>query len=92
MFANALLDLTTLRTAVFRRVWFGQIASALGGQMTLVAVLFQVWDATRSPVWTGAVGMAQAVPLMVLSLFAGALVDRRDRRLVYLTAMTGQAG
>lgn len=59
--------------------------------MTLVAVLYQVWDATRSPIWTGAVGMAQALPLILFGLFAGTVVDRRDRRAVYLIAITGQA-
>lgn len=89
---HALLDLTPLRTfPVYRRLWFGRALSGLGGQLTLVAVLFQVWDATRDPVWTGAVGMAQAVPIMVLGLFAGTVVDRRDRRVVYLAAITGQA-
>lgn len=90
---DALLDLTPLRTSpVYRRLWFGRTVSGLGSQLTLVAVLFQVWDETRNPVWTGAVGMAQALPLMVFGLFAGTMVDRRDRRLVYLIAMTGQAG
>lgn len=36
--------------------------------MTLVAVMFQVWQMTHSVVWTGAVGLAQAVPI-ILSLF-----------------------
>lgn len=90
--AHALIDLTPLRThPVYRRLWLGRALSGLGGQLTLVAVLFQVWDATRNPIWTGAVGLAQALPLIVFGLFAGAMVDRRDRRLVYLTAITGQA-
>jgi MFS family permease len=89
---GVLLDLTPVRAVpVYRRLLFGQTVSGLGGQLTLVAVLYQVWEATRNPVWTGAVGMAQALPLMVLGLFAGALVDRRDRRKVYLLARTGQA-
>jgi MFS family permease len=89
---HALLDITPLRTfPVYRRLWFGRALSGFGSQLTLVAVLFQVWDATRNPAWTGAVGMAQALPLMVFGLFAGTIVDRRDRRLVYLTAITGQA-
>jgi MFS family permease len=89
---HALLDLAPLRTSpVYRRLWFGRTASALGGQMALVAVLFQVWEATRSALWTGAVGLAQALPLLVFGLFTGTLVDRRDRRRVYLAAMTGQA-
>lgn len=90
---HALLDITPLRTVpVYRRLWLGRTLSGFGGQLTLVAVLFQVWDATHNPVWTGAVGMAQALPLMVFGLFAGTLVDRRDRRVVYLTALVGQAG
>lgn len=90
--AHALIDLTPLRTSpVYRRLWAGQTLSGLGGQLTLVAVLYQVWDATRNPVWTGAVGMAQALPLIVFGLFAGTMVDRRDRRVVYLVAMVGQA-
>jgi MFS family permease len=88
---GAFLDLTPVRTVpVYRRLWLGQTASGLGSQLTLVAVLYQVWDTTRNPFWTGAVGLAQAVPLMVFGLFAGTMVDRRDRRLVYLTATIGQ--
>jgi MFS family permease len=89
---QAFLDLTSLRsTPVYRRLLIGQTLSGLGGQMALVAVLYQVWDATGSTVWTGAIGMAQALPLILFGLFAGAMVDRRDRRRVYLTAMIGQA-
>ncbi|MZD05963.1 MFS transporter, partial [Streptomyces sp. SID5785] len=89
--SRSVIDVSPLRTsAPFRRLWAGQTLSGLGGQMTLVAVMFQVWDATRSTVWTGAVGLAQAVPLVALGLFAGALVDRVDRRTVYLVTITGQ--
>ncbi|MDQ3789476.1 MAG: MFS transporter, partial [Actinomycetota bacterium] len=89
---HAFVDLGPLRTVpVYRRLWFGQTASGLGSQMTLVAVLFQVWELTESAIWTGAVGMAQAVPLIVFGLFAGSLVDRHDRRRLYLLAMSGQA-
>lgn len=88
---HAFLDLTPVRTVpVFRRLLSGQTLSGLGSQMALVAVLYQVWDVTGSAIWTGAVGMAQALPLIVFGLFAGAMVDRRDRRLVYLIAMSGQ--
>jgi MFS family permease len=88
---RSLIDVAPLRTsAAFRRLWIGQSLSGLGGQMTLVAVMYQVWDATGSTVWTGAVGLAQAVPLVALGLFAGTLVDRADRRRIYLVTTTGQ--
>lgn len=89
---RALLDLTPLRTSrPFRRLTIGRTFSAVGGQLTLVAVMFQIWRSTGSPVWTGAVGLAQALPLIGLGLFAGSMIDRRDRRQVYLVATTGQA-
>ncbi|WP_086850133.1 MFS transporter [Amycolatopsis kentuckyensis] len=89
---RAFADLTPLRTSPpFRRLWLGRVFSGLGSQMTLVAVMFQVWEQTRSTLWTGAVGLAQALPLVVFGLFAGSLVDRADRRKVALAATTGQA-
>lgn len=89
---HTLIDTTPLRSSPpFRRLWIGQTLSGLGSQMTLVAVMFQVWQMTRSTTWTGAVGLAQAIPLVALGLFAGSLVDRVDRRKFYLLTTTGQA-
>jgi MFS family permease len=89
---RAFVDLTPLRTSpAFRRLWLGRVFSGFGAQMTLVAVMFQVWEQTRSTVWTGAVGLAQALPVVVFGLFAGSLVDRVDRRKFALVTTTGQA-
>jgi MFS family permease len=89
---RALIDVTPLRESRdFRRLWTGQLFSGLGGQMAQVAVLYQVWEATRSPVWTGAAGMAQALPIILFGLFAGSLADRTDRRRLYLITAAGQA-
>jgi MFS family permease len=90
--SNAFVDLGPLRTSpAFRRLWIGRSFSEFGGQMTLIAVMYQVWQTTGSTVWTGAVGMARAVPLVALGLFAGSVTDRSDRRKVYLITTTGQA-
>ena len=89
---RALIDLAPLRSSPrFRRLWVGRTCSVFGSQMTLVAVMFQVWHMTGSTVWTGAVGLAQAVPLIAFGLAAGSLTDRGDRRRLYLAATTGQA-
>jgi MFS family permease len=88
---RALIDVGPLRSApAFRRLWAGQALSALGSQMALVAVMFQIWRMTHSTVWTGAAGLAQAVPLTVFGLFAGTLIDRVDRRRFFLAATAGQ--
>jgi MFS family permease len=89
---HALIDVGPLRTSrEFRRLWIGQTFSGFGGQLAFVAVMFQVWQLTESPVWTGAVGLAHATPLLAFGLFAGTLIDRLDRRKFYLVAITGQA-
>ncbi|MFF4536910.1 MFS transporter [Streptomyces aureus] len=89
---RTLIDVRPLRTSpVFRRLLIGRTVSVLGSFMTMVTVMYQVWDMTHSTVWTGAVGLAQAVPMVVLGLLAGSWADRGDRRRIYLYATVGQA-
>ncbi|MBO4257991.1 MFS transporter [Streptomyces griseorubiginosus] len=86
------VDVRPLRTSpAFRRLLIGRTVSSLGGFMTVVTVMYQVWDMTHSSVWTGAVGLAQAVPLVTVGLLAGAWVDRADRRRVFLLSTVGSA-
>jgi MFS family permease len=89
--AGAFIDLTPLRRSqVFRRLWIGRTFSGFGGQMTMVAVLFQVWQLTGSPLWTGAVGIARATPTVLIGLIGGSLADRLDRRRLVLITTVGQ--
>ncbi|MFF4055760.1 MFS transporter [Streptomyces sp. NPDC001668] len=89
---RTLIDVAPLRSSPpFRRLWIGETLSGFGSQMTRVAVMFQVWQMTKSTTWTGAVGLAQAIPLVALGLFAGSLADRVDRRKFYLLTIGGQA-
>ncbi|XHM67476.1 MFS transporter [Streptomyces nigra] len=89
---RALIDVGPLRgSPVFRRLWIGRTVSVLGGFMTMVTVLYQVWDMTHSAVWSGAVGLAQVIPMVVVGLLAGSWVDRGDRHRIYLIATVGQA-
>jgi MFS family permease len=90
--SRALLDIRPLRASpVFRRLLIGRTVSTLGNFMTMVTVMFQVWDMTHRAVWSGAVGLAQALPLVGVGLFAGAWVDRADRRRAYLMSTVGSA-
>ncbi|MFZ4182521.1 MFS transporter [Streptomyces sp. R02] len=90
--SRAFIDVRPLRTSpVFRRLLIGRTVSVLGSFMTMVTVMYQVWEMTHSAAWSGAVGLAQAVPLVCFGLFAGAWVDRGDRRRIYLAATVGQA-
>ncbi|WP_251152168.1 MFS transporter [Cellulosimicrobium sp. Marseille-Q4280] len=85
---NGLLaDTTPLRTsAPFRRLWWGLGISNLGSQLTVVAVGLQVYALTGSSLAVGVLGICALVPLVVLGLYGGALVDAYDRRKVALAA------
>ena len=61
---------------------FGEISALLGR-------VLPAWESLLLP--GGTLALAQALPLIVFGLFTGALIDRRDRRLVYLVAVVGMA-
>ncbi|PZR51704.1 MFS transporter [Xylanimonas oleitrophica] len=82
-----LADLTPLRVSPeYRRLWWGLGVSNLGAQLTVVAVGLQVYDLTGSTLAVGTLGLFALVPLVVLGLYGGALVDHYDRRKVSLLA------
>ena len=88
---DGLIDTRPLRSSPpFRRLWLGSTATALGGQLTVVAVLAQVWALTGNTVAVGAIGLAKAVPMVVFGLVGGTLADAVDRRRLVLFTTVGQ--
>jgi MFS family permease len=84
-----LLDLTPLRSnAPYRRLYAGFTLSNVGSQMAVVAIGLQVYDLTRSTAAVGIVGLCALVPLVVMGLYGGTLVDHFDRRVVGLVAQS----
>ena len=76
-----LLDVTPLRESRdYRFLFCGQAVGHLGGQLSVVAVPFQVYLLTGSSLAVGMVGLASLVPLAVLSLVGGSVADAVDRR------------
>jgi MFS family permease len=77
---------TTARTGfrAFLIVWAGQLVSVLGTTMTAFALQIWVYTETGSVSKLAFVSLAFAVPATIVSPFAGALVDRWDRRTVML--------
>ena len=66
----------------FRLVMGAKLLSVLGGQMQTVAIGFQVYQKTHDPMHLGLVGLAKFAPAFLLSLPAGQVADRFDRRKV----------
>lgn len=85
------LDVAPLRESpAYRRIWIGNGLSSIGGQMTNYAVLLQVFVITHSSLSVGLVGLAAAVPAIVVAVAGGAIVDVIDRRTTVLVASSIQ--
>jgi MFS family permease len=69
----------------YRRFWTASLVRVFGMQFHIFAVGWLVVDVLeQSPVWLGAVGFAQAIPTILLSVPAGALADRVEHRRLLL--------
>ena len=69
-----------LRDPLFGRIWFIQASTQVGGNMALYALTILVFATTRSNAAVSALVMSFLIPTIVLSSFAGVLVDRLDVR------------
>ncbi len=82
-----LADMTPLRESpAFRRLWLGSAVSAVGSQLTLVAVSLEVYRLTQDSFYVGLLGIFVLVPLVVGGLLGGSIADSHDRRRVALLA------
>ena len=71
--------------------WFaaGFLGSSCGLQMLTTAILWEVWDRTHDPLSLGYVGLARALPVVLMALPAGHLADARDRRWIVALTQSG---
>jgi len=72
--------LSPLRHRDFRVFWIGLILSSVGSQFTQVAMAWQIYELTNSPLQIGLIGLVRAVPQMIILLFGGLLADAINRR------------
>jgi hypothetical protein len=56
------------------------LVSSFGSNLTTVALLYQIFALTHSPLAVGILGIVQFVPLLLLAFAGGALADVLDRR------------
>ena len=66
----------------FLVVWGGQSISMFGSRVSYIAWIWWVLDRTDLPAAVAAIGIAAALPSLLLGPVAGAMVDRMDRRKV----------
>ncbi|PJG49883.1 MFS transporter [Sphingobium sp. LB126] len=69
---------------IFRAIWWASLASNFGGLIQSVGAQWMMTSLSASPQMVALVPAATTLPIMLLSLWAGAVADNRDRRLVML--------
>lgn len=77
-----------LKQRDFGLFWASLLFSAVGSQISTVAIAWQVYEITNSPFHLGLTGLFRALPIMLLSIPGGVLADRMDRRLLLIVTQS----
>src|SRR5580698_2273560 len=84
-----LVDVEPLRRFPhFRRMWIGYSIRQIGTQLTIAAVIFQVFQITHSNLDVGLVSLTQLIPGILAAVVGGAIADAMDRRKVLIITAT----
>src|SRR4051794_11992027 len=83
------VDLSVLRESRdLRLLVIGEVFSGLGAQAALVAIPYQIYVLTHSAALVGLLGIVELIPIVLGSLFGGAMADRIERRRLMLIGQT----
>jgi MFS family permease len=80
--------LAPLRHAVFRRIWLASLVSNLGILIQGVGAAWAMTQMTSSADKVALVQTALMLPIMLISMPAGAIADMHDRRIVTLVSLS----
>lgn len=76
-----------LRVASFRWFVVSLLAMVMAAQVQLVVVSWELYQLTRDPFTLGLLGLSEVLPYLSVALYAGHVVDRRNRRDVSLASL-----
>lgn len=81
---------SALRNSNFRLYFFGQLVSQSGTWMQNIAQGYLVYSLTGSEAALGIIALAAGLPLVLISPFAGVVVERYPRRSILMATQFGQ--
>lgn len=82
-------DTRPFKTPAFKRLWFGNVATVIGAQLTVVAVPVQIYQMTGSSGYVGLTGLFGLIPLVIFGLYGGSIADAFDKRIVLICTTIG---
>ena len=76
----------TLRVPAYRRYLVGNVSAAIGAEMRDLAIAWELYERTDSPLLLGLVGLVQVLPVFVLAVPAGHFADNLSRSRMLVAA------
>jgi MFS family permease len=80
-----------LRSRSFRLYWIGHLISITGSQMQLWALYWHLRTLSDQPMVISGIGLVRFLPVMLLSLVAGVVADRFNRRKIAILTQSALA-
>ncbi len=72
----------------YQLFFLGQSLSLLGNWITKTTVLWLAYDLTHSPLFLGIIGFLSQIPNLIITPFAGVIIERYQRRQVLICTHT----
>lgn len=76
----------------YKNYWVSRMLSSIAFQMLSVAIGWQMYELTHDAFSLGLVGLAQFLPMVLLTLVVGHFADRYDRRYIVFLCQIVEAG
>jgi len=73
-----------IRVGEFRVFLLSRVFMTLSYQMVDIIVYQQVYEITKNPLLIGLIGLTEAIPMILVALYAGHVADRKNRRNIIL--------
>jgi len=78
----------SLRIKEFNIFLLVRFALVFGWSMQFIIIEWQVYDITRDPLSLGIIGLMEIIPAVSMALFAGHIVDQKEKRNLLATCIT----
>lgn len=75
-------SISLLKNKQLRLFLTSRVSASLAGQMITIAIGWQIYSLTNSPLYLGLVGLVQFLPMFLLTLVVGYVADRFSRKLI----------
>lgn len=80
---------SSLKVPNFRYFWIGQCVSVMGTWIQRTAQTWLVYQMTKSALLVGILSACQFLPILLLTLVAGTMIDRHPKRQILMITQAG---